>query len=61
MPTGTPSVWKGGLGAHAPTWLADHDCRVRLHDAAKLAASYQRPAPAGARGGFLTAIVGASG
>jgi methyltransferase (TIGR00027 family) len=51
------TMWKGGLGTGAPTWLTGHGWRVRLHDAADLAESYQRPAPAGARGGFVTATL----
>ncbi|NUP75208.1 MAG: SAM-dependent methyltransferase [Sinomonas sp.] len=39
------SLWKGGLGAEAPDWLADHGWKPQIHDGAELAASYGRPAP----------------
>jgi methyltransferase (TIGR00027 family) len=51
------ALWKGGLGHDVPAWLTGHGWRVRTQDAAGLAESYRRPAPAGASGGFLTAIL----
>jgi hypothetical protein len=51
------ALWKGGLGDEAPAWLTGHGWRVRTHDAAGLAESCGRPAPAGSSGGFLTAIL----
>jgi methyltransferase (TIGR00027 family) len=50
------SLWKGGLGADAPDWLARRGWQVRLHDRAALAAAYGRAAPASSGGGFLTAV-----
>jgi methyltransferase (TIGR00027 family) len=50
------ALWKGGLGGEAPACLTGHGWRVRTHDAAGLAESCGRPAPAGRRGEFLTAI-----
>lgn len=52
------ALWKGGLGASAPDWLAGHGWRVEVHDRAALAVDYGRPelaAPDGA-GGFVTAV-----
>jgi methyltransferase (TIGR00027 family) len=51
------ALWKGGLGGDAPAWLTGHGWRVRTHDAAGLAESCGRPAPAGSSSGFLTAIL----
>jgi len=48
-------LWKGGLGNGAPRWLTGHRWQPALHELAILAAAYQRPVPAQARGGFLTA------
>lgn len=50
------ALWQGGLGADAPSWLADHGWCVHTHDRAALADSYGRPDPDAASGGFLTAI-----
>ena len=50
------ALWQGGLGADAPSWLADHDWCVHTHDRTALADSYGRPDPDAASGGFLTAI-----
>jgi len=50
------ALWQGGLGTDAPSWLADHGWRVHTHDRVTLAASYGRPDPDAAAGGFLTAI-----
>jgi Leucine carboxyl methyltransferase len=55
------SLWKGGLGDDAPRWLPGHGWRPQFHELAALAASYRRPVPGQARGGFLTAIRGQSG
>jgi len=49
------NLWKGGLGNGAPRWLTSHGWQPELHELAILAAAYQRPVPAQARGGFLTA------
>jgi methyltransferase (TIGR00027 family) len=49
-------LWKGGLGDGAPAWLTSHGWQPESHELATLAASYQRPVPGHARGGFLTAI-----
>jgi methyltransferase (TIGR00027 family) len=53
------ALWKGGLGADAPAWLAGHGWQPRFHDRAGLAEAYGRPAPQAAEGGFLTATRGA--
>jgi methyltransferase (TIGR00027 family) len=50
------SLWKGGLGDDAPQRLISLGWQPKLHDLAALAASYERPVPEQARGGFLTAI-----
>jgi methyltransferase (TIGR00027 family) len=50
------ALWQGGLGTDAPSRLADHGWRVHTHDRAALAASYGRPDPDAATGGFLTAV-----
>jgi O-methyltransferase involved in polyketide biosynthesis len=50
------SLWKGGLGPDTPHWLTRRGWQPELHDLAALAASYQRPAPGRAHGGFLTAV-----
>jgi methyltransferase (TIGR00027 family) len=50
------SLWKGGLGADAPEWLARHGWRARLQDRAAVAASYGRAAPERSGGSFLTAV-----
>jgi methyltransferase (TIGR00027 family) len=55
------AMWEGGLGMDAPVWLAEHGWRVQTHDAAAVAESYQRPAPAAGSGGFITATVDTSG
>jgi methyltransferase (TIGR00027 family) len=52
------SLWKGGLGADAPEWLAHHGWRARLQDRAAVAASYGRAAPERSGGSFLTAVRG---
>jgi methyltransferase (TIGR00027 family) len=51
-------LWKGGLGARAPDWLARHGWRVQLHRRADLAAAYGRstPEPSPGTGGFITAV-----
>jgi methyltransferase (TIGR00027 family) len=49
------SLWKGGLGADTPDWLARHGWRVQTHDIGPVAASYSRRVPGRASGGFLTA------
>jgi methyltransferase (TIGR00027 family) len=49
-------LWKGGLGAGTPRWLTDQGWQPEPHDLSALAASYQRPAPGRAHGGFLTAV-----
>jgi O-methyltransferase involved in polyketide biosynthesis len=48
------AMWKGGLGAGAPEWLADHGWRTRTHEMAAVAAAYGR-AGSEMDGGFLTA------
>jgi methyltransferase (TIGR00027 family) len=48
-------LWKGGLG-DAPGWLISHGWQPQYHELAPLAASYRRPVPGSARGGFLTAV-----
>ncbi|HZD74011.1 MAG TPA: SAM-dependent methyltransferase [Actinomycetota bacterium] len=48
-------LWKGGLGAEGPGWLARHGWRVQLHERAALAARYGRSLPASSAGGFVTA------
>lgn len=50
------SLWKGGLGANAPDWLARHGWQAHTHDRAALAAAYGRAFPASASGGFVTAV-----
>ncbi|MEV1176081.1 SAM-dependent methyltransferase [Nonomuraea sp. NPDC049784] len=50
------SLWKGGLGKDAPSWLHRHGWQSQIHDLAELAACYGRPAPGPASGGFLTAV-----
>jgi methyltransferase (TIGR00027 family) len=50
------TLWQGGLGTDAPSWLTEHGWRVHTHNRATLAASYSRPDPHTANGGFLTAI-----
>lgn len=50
------SFWKGGIGEHAPRWLADHGWQPSFHQLAALAADYDRPIPGQARSGFLTAL-----
>jgi methyltransferase (TIGR00027 family) len=54
------SLWKGGLGQDGSDWLARHGWVVETHDRATLAASFGRPAPDDARGGFVTAVRRAS-
>jgi methyltransferase (TIGR00027 family) len=54
------ALWKGGLSFEALGWLVDRGWQVRLRDAVDLSESYQRPAPAGASGGYLTATLDAS-
>jgi methyltransferase (TIGR00027 family) len=49
-------LWKGGLGPDTPRWLTGQGWQPELHDLTALAASYQRPAPGRAHGGFLTAV-----
>jgi methyltransferase (TIGR00027 family) len=49
-------LWKGGLGAGTLRWLTDQGWQPELHDLSALAASYHRPAPGRAHGGFLTAV-----
>lgn len=39
------SLWKGGLGAHAPDWLIHHGWQVQTHDRAALAAAHGRAVP----------------
>ncbi len=50
------SLWKGGLGAHAPDWLTRHGWQVQTHDRAALAAGYGRAVPDSSSGGFVTAV-----
>jgi len=49
-------LWKGGLGDDAPRWLTSHGWQPEYRELAALAATYQRPVPGEAHGGFLTAI-----
>ncbi|MGH3846171.1 MAG: class I SAM-dependent methyltransferase [Pseudonocardiaceae bacterium] len=49
------SLWKGGLGEHAPQWLADHGWRSEIHSRRTLAARYGRPSDDPPSGGYLTA------
>jgi methyltransferase (TIGR00027 family) len=58
MPAMAPvtSLWKGGLGAHAPDWLTRHGWQAHTHDRATLATTYGRAVPASSNGGFLTAV-----
>jgi len=49
-------LWKGGLGDDAPRWLTSHGWQPEYRELATLAATYQRPLPSQASGGFLTAI-----
>ncbi len=49
------SLWKGGLGDDARRWLTGHAWQPQFRELAALAASYRRPVPGQARGGFLTA------
>jgi methyltransferase (TIGR00027 family) len=48
-------LWKGGLGADGPGWLARHGWRVQVHHRADLAARYGRSLPASTAGSFVTA------
>lgn len=48
-------LWKGGLGEHAPQWLADHGWRSQIHTRRTLATQYGRPSDDPSSGGFLTA------
>ncbi|MCW2919447.1 MAG: putative methyltransferase [Actinomycetia bacterium] len=50
------ALWKGGLGEDAPDWLTRHGWQPHFHDLATLAASYGRPIPGPANGGFITAV-----
>jgi len=50
------NLWKGGLGADAPRWLARRGWQVQTHDHAALATAYDRAAPGSAGGGFVTAV-----
>lgn len=50
------NLWRGGLATGALDGLIEHGWQVRTHDRAELAASYHRPVPAHATGGFITAI-----
>ncbi len=50
------SLWKGGLGTHAPEWLTRHGWQAHTHDRATLAATYGRAVPASSNGGFVTAV-----
>jgi len=52
------ALWKGGLGAETPDWLGRHGWRVQTHSIGPVAASYHRPIPGRASGGFLTATCG---
>lgn len=49
------ALWKGGLGEHAPQWMADHGWRSQIHTRRALAAQYGRPAGDPSSGGFFTA------
>ena len=49
-------LWKGGLGDDAPRWLTSHRWQPEYRELAATAATYQRPVPGEAHGGFLTAI-----
>jgi methyltransferase (TIGR00027 family) len=48
-------LWKGGLGPDTPEWLTRHGWRVRTHDQATFAASYNRAVPDSSSGEFITA------
>jgi methyltransferase (TIGR00027 family) len=53
--SGLTALWKGGLGADTPDWLARHGWQVQTHGIGSVAASYNRRVPGRASGGFLTA------
>jgi methyltransferase (TIGR00027 family) len=50
------SLWKGGLGEDAATWLADRGWQVQTYDTAVLADAYGRPAPEHTESGFVVAV-----
>jgi len=49
------SLWKGGLDQDPPGWLTHNGWQPEIHELSAVAASYGRPAPDRARGGFVTA------
>ena len=53
--SGLTALWKGGLGADTPDWLARHGWQVQTHGIGSVAASYNRRVPGRASGGFLSA------
>jgi methyltransferase (TIGR00027 family) len=56
--SGLAALWKGGLGADTPDWLARHGWQVQTYDIGAVAAGYSRRVPGRASGGFLTATRG---
>ena len=50
------SMFKGGLGEDARTWLAGHGWDDETHDLVAVAAEYGRDAPPHTSGGFITAV-----
>ena len=52
------ALWKGGLGAGTPDWLAGHGWQVQTHPIGPVAAAYNRQIPGRASGGFVTATRG---
>jgi methyltransferase (TIGR00027 family) len=54
-PDDASALWRGGLGRNPAERLAEHGWQVTEHEIAAVAAAYGRPAPEGARSGFVTA------
>jgi methyltransferase (TIGR00027 family) len=52
------ALWKGGLGADTPDWLAGHGWQVQTHPIGPVAAAYNRQIPGRASGRFVTASRG---
>lgn len=52
---GVTAMWKGGLGADTPNWLAEHGWATQIHDRAVLAAALGRPTDNTSGSGFITA------
>src|ERR1017187_9848630 len=52
------ALWKGGLGADTPDWLAGHGWQVQTPPIGPVAAAYNRQIPGRASGRFVTASRG---